>query len=112
MSLKILVRNASYHMARSTNLFKIYQKTLLHSKNKNHLLRLSIQDSFSSHEQENILESPFPDLVVPDMQLPNFLWDHNCGTRGDRIALVCLIFLMGSCYIILSFIKFKYVANN
>ena len=103
MSLKVLLRNTTHHIARSTNLSKKYQTNLLQNKHKHLLSWLSIQKSFSSYEQENILESPFPDIVIPDMQLPNFLWDHNCETKGDRIALVCLLILMSSCYIILSF---------
>ena len=94
MSLKVLVSNATRHIAQPTKLSKIYQKTLLHRKHKQHLLWLSIPKLFSSHEQENIIESPFPDLIIPDMQLPNFLWDHNCEKQGDRIALVCLLFYM------------------
>ena len=103
MSLNFLVRNGIHRIARSTNLSKLYQKQLLHNRPKHHLSCLSLQKYFSSHDQENVLESPFPDIVVPDMQLPNFLWDHNCETRGDRIALVCLVFLLRSLYISLSF---------
>ena len=50
----------------------------------------TIKRSLCSGDEDNILRSPFSDVIVPDVPLPSFLWDHNVDIRGDTIALVCL----------------------
>ena len=37
---------------------------------------------------ENIVRSPYKEVVVPEMSLPNFLWDENSKVLGDKVALV------------------------
>ena len=41
-----------------------------------------------SSDNANIVHSPFPDVVVPNLPFPNFIWDDNASTRGSNIALV------------------------
>ena len=46
--------------------------------------------NFSSYhkEMENIVRSPYTEVVVPEIPLPNFLWDENSKILGDKVALV------------------------
>ena len=44
--------------------------------------------SSNSIEMENIVRSPYAEVVVPEMPLPNFLWDENSKILGDKVALV------------------------
>ena len=75
-------------------IFKKHQQ-LLNSRNQNSFsflgfYVLSRNVSSSSQDMENVIKSPYQDVVVPEMQLPNFLWDENFKRVGDKIALVRL----------------------
>ena len=92
-SVEAIVRNVKY-----TN----KQRLLLFNGNidNNVMVKrcLAATSVLFSGDDKNIVRSPFPDVVVPNIPLPNFIWDDNAKIRSDHIALVCV---SGNCLVVI-----------
>ena len=85
----------SLHQVSKRKIILKKHQQLLNSRNQNSFSFLGFyvlnrNFSSSSQDMENVIKSPYQDVVVPEMQLANFLWDENSKRVGDKIALVRL----------------------
>ena len=84
-SIVTIVKNVKY-----TNRQRLL---LFNGSNDNNVIvkrGLAVTSVVFSGDEKNIVRSPFPDVVVPNIPFPNFIWDDNAKIRGDHIALVCV----------------------
>ena len=51
-----------------------------------HILRRTLASEAKTSDRY-ILKSPIPSVTIPDVSLPNFIWDHNVTQNGDKVAL-------------------------
>lgn len=79
-----------HHVSKQKIFLRKY-KNLLFDKNYNSFICVWIANrrlATSCGKMDIIVRSPYSDIAVPKMQLPNFLWDDNSKNLGDKIALV------------------------
>ena len=66
---------------------------LLSFQNDAGLLKRLIGTSLVCFDKANIVRSPFPNVEVPNVSFPNFIWDDNdkCSlVNSDLIKVVCI----------------------
>ena len=79
-----------HHFTRRKISLKSHPKLLIHNNNISWIGVYMMNRPFSSYskEMENIVRSPYAEVVIPEIPLPNFLWDENSNIFGDKVALV------------------------